>query len=358
MSHSPTRTFAMLRASAGAQWACVLALSTVFVAAMEAMHLPAALLLGPMIAGLLVAAGGGTIRMGDTGFLIAQGIVGCMIAHAMPLSVLSGALRQWPVFVLGVGSTVFFAALMGWLLTRRRVLPGTTAIWGSAPGAASAMTVMAGEFGADMPLVGFMLYLRVLCVAGIASVVASIAGRGHPLAAMVWLPPVDWAAFAGTAAIAATGFATVKLFKLRAGGLIVPLVLTGVVMNAGWMTIELPPWFLAVGYALLGWTIGLRFTRQMLGSAARALPVLVGAILTLIAAGAGFGLVLTKIAGIDPLTAYLATSPGGADSVAIIAASSKVDAPFVMSMQMARFAAVLATGPALARFLAGRAGTR
>ncbi|HUO98599.1 MAG TPA: AbrB family transcriptional regulator, partial [Rhizomicrobium sp.] len=71
-----------------------------------------------------------------------------------------------------------------------------------------------------------------------------------------------------------------------------------------------------------------------------------------------FGLVLTKIAGIDPLTAYLATSPGGADSVAIIAASSKVDAPFVMSMQMARFAAVLATGPALARFLAGRAGTR
>jgi uncharacterized membrane protein AbrB (regulator of aidB expression) len=56
-------------------------------------------------------------------------------------------------------------------------------------------------------------------------------------------------------------------------------------------------------------------------------------------------------AGIDPLTAYLATSPGGADSVAIIAASSNVDAAFVMSMQTLRFLGVLLAGPALARFV-------
>jgi uncharacterized membrane protein AbrB (regulator of aidB expression) len=44
-----------------------------------------------------------------------------------------------------------------------------------------------------------------------------------------------------------------------------------------------------------------------------------------------------------------------ADSVAIIAASSKVDASFVMAMQMARLVAVLALGPPLARFVAGHA---
>lgn len=38
-----------------------------------------------------------------------------------------------------------------------------------------------------------------------------------------------------------------------------------------------------------------------------------------------------------PLTAYLATSPGGADSVAIIAASAHVEISFVMAMQLARF---------------------
>ena len=58
--------------------------------------------------------------------------------------------------------------------------------------------------------------------------------------------------------------------------------------------------------------------------------------------------------GVDFLTAYLATSPGGADSVAIIAASSNVDMSFVMAMQTMRFFMVLFTGPATARFIAGR----
>ena len=55
--------------------------------------------------------------------------------------------------------------------------------------------------------------------------------------------------------------------------------------------------------------------------------------------------------GTDPLTAYLATSPGGADSVAIIAASFKVDLPFVMTMQIGRAIVAILIGPALARFL-------
>ncbi len=62
-----------------------------------------------------------------------------------------------------------------------------------------------------------------------------------------------------------------------------------------------------------------------------------------------------KLAGIDPLTAYLATSPGGADSVAIIAASSgQVDLSFVMAMQTARLVVVLALGPFIARWLGRR----
>jgi uncharacterized membrane protein AbrB (regulator of aidB expression) len=38
--------------------------------------------------------------------------------------------------------------------------------------------------------------------------------------------------------------------------------------------------------------------------------------------------------------------------VAIIAASSPVDVPFVMAMQMARFMLVLPVGPALSRMVA------
>jgi uncharacterized membrane protein AbrB (regulator of aidB expression) len=57
--------------------------------------------------------------------------------------------------------------------------------------------------------------------------------------------------------------------------------------------------------------------------------------------------------GVDPLTAYLATSPGGMDSVAIIAAASDtVNVSFVMALQTARFLFVLVLGPAIARLVA------
>ena len=120
------------------------------------------------------------------------------------------------------------------------------------------------------------------------------------------------------------------------------------------LKIELPPWLLAMSYALIGWSIGLRFTRAILAHAARAMPALAAAVLTLIALCGGLAVLLIVTTGVDPLTAYLATSPGGADAVAIIAASSKVDLPFVMAMQASRLIVVLLVGPPLTRFIARR----
>jgi hypothetical protein len=86
----------------------------------------------------------------------------------------------------------------------------------------------------------------------------------------------------------------------------------------------------------------------------RALPQVALSIFILMAVCAGLAFVLVRGAGIDPLTAYLATSPGGMDTVAIIAASSNVDVPFVMALQAVRLVIVLIAGPPLARFVAQR----
>ena len=339
------------------QWGVVLGLSLAFLAALEALHLPAALLLAPMIAGILFAAAGGTVRVAEPLYAGAQGLIGCMIAKSLPLSNLGEAVRDWPVFAIGVGSTVVVAAGLGWLLTRWRVLPGTTAIWGSSPGAASTMVVMAEAFGADVRLVAFMQYLRVMCVAGAASVVASVVMThgGHSLPPVIWFPPLDPVGFAAALAIAGAGSWIGKIARVPAGALLVPLIATSILTWTGVVTIQLPPWLLALSYALFGWSIGLKFTREIFLYAARATPRLLAAIAALIAICGVFGMILAWATGIDVLTAYLATSPGGADSVAIIAASSKVDVPFVMTMQMVRFVVVMVTGPALARFLAGHA---
>ena len=109
-----------------------------------------------------------------------------------------------------------------------------------------------------------------------------------------------------------------------------------------------------MAYALVGWSIGLRLTRAILRHAVRALPAVLGSIFALMGVGLVIAVGLTQWAGYDPLTAYLASSPGGADSVAIIAATSAVDVGFVMSMQLARFLTVLVLGPQVSKLIAAQ----
>ena len=342
--------------AAAVQWTTLLVVSVAFALALAALHVPAAAFVGPMLAAIVVATSEGNVVVPPALFVVAQGVIGCLMARSIPRAIVAEVVRGWPLFLFTPVSVIAASAVLGWLLARWRVLPGTAAIWGSSPGAAMAMTLTAEAYGADVRLVAFMQYLRLVCVSIVASVVArlSSAGSGEHAAGAMAFPPVAWMPFLETLALAGSGAFVAALLRIPAGPLLVPLGIGVVLQNLGGMTIELPPWLLATSYALVGWSIGLRFTRPILAHAARALPRVIAAILTLIAACSVLAAVLVVVAGVDPLTAYLATSPGGADSVAIIAASSKVDLPFVMAMQTTRFVLVLLSGPSLARFMASR----
>src|SRR3984893_7778797 len=156
------------------KWLAVLGASAAIGALFAWLHVPAALLLGPMLAGIVITAAGGTARVPNAAFLVAQGIIGCMIAKVVPLSIAGEILSRWPVFVFGVLAVIAVSASLGWLLTRMQVLPGTAVLWGSSPGAATAMIVLAEAHGADARLVAFMQYLRVAVVAAGASIVGRI----------------------------------------------------------------------------------------------------------------------------------------------------------------------------------------
>ena len=101
-------------------------------------------------------------------------------------------LKDWPLFLGVVLVIVATSGLLGWTMARFKVLPGTTAVWGTAPGAASAMMVLAGAFGADARLVAFMQYLRVVIVAALASASSRGCGLALPVAwcPTVWFPAV------------------------------------------------------------------------------------------------------------------------------------------------------------------------
>jgi len=338
------------------QWALLIVGSVACAGIFAAAHLPAALLLGPMLAGIVLGSNGATIRVPRRAVFGAQSIVGCLIARSITGDIVHAFLKDWPLLISTVLAIIATSSLLGWIISRAKVLPGTTAVWGSAPGGASVMMIMAGAFGADPRLVAFMQYARVVLVAAVASLVARIwvGAPGAGPAAAANFASLPWGSVAGTLLIAAAGGVLGTTLRIPAGALLLPMGLAATLEAMDWMVIALPPWLLAISYALLGWSIGLSFNRDILQHAARALLPITLAISIMIGVCGLLAAMLVKWAGIDPLTAYLATSPGGMDSVAIIGAASKADLSFVMALQVARLLIVLLLGPPLARFIAQR----
>lgn len=341
------------------RWAALVAASILLSAAFDSIHLPAGRLLGPMVCAIAFAVRGADVRVPRNAFFAAQGVIGVLIARGVPGRLIGTLSDHALVFVMGVLVVTVLANGLGWMLSRWRVFPGDTAIWGSAPGGASAMMIMAEAHGADVRLVAFMQYLRVVCVSFTASLVAHwwighAPAAAAPVAPALFAMPASWEHVAITVAIALAGaYAGVRL-RLPAGALLVPMFVGIAVQDFGGVPIEIPPLVLAVAYAFIGWVIGSRFNRQVLLVTMRSTPKVLASIFTLIALCGCFAWVLVQWAHVDPLTAYLATSPGGADTVAIIAASTSVDVPFVITMQVLRFLFVMATGPAIARVLSRR----
>lgn len=338
------------------QWGLLIGISLVLSVILHDADIPAALLLGPMIVGIAMGTNGATIAMPKPIYLGAQSVLGCMVGGSMTAGIITSFMHDWPL-VLGVTAlTLIASSFLGWILCIKQVLPGTAGIWGSSPGAASAMVIMAEAFGTDARLVAFMQYVRVVIVVAVASSVANFwvdpalaAANPHQ-----WFTAFDIGDFGITLAIAVILCIVGAKSRLPSGPLLVPMIVVMVLSITGMVDIVLPEWFLGLTYAVIGWMIGLKFTPAVLRHAAYALPKILISIFVLIAFCAGISVLLVIFMDVDPLTAYLATSPGGLDSVAIIAASTNVDLSFILVLQATRFFMVLLFGPPLARMVAKR----
>jgi len=337
-------------------WPLLISLTVLGLWGMTRIGIPAALLLAPMLAGICLAVRGEQPPQSSRAALLAQGLLGCMIARMLARFSGASSAIHWPLFALCVVSVLVVSVVSGVVISRMNVLPGATALWGLSPGAATAMILMADANGADAQLVAFMQYLRVILVATTASMVTRIFAPGviHTSHALALFPAIVWRSLAETLLLALSGPIFAGYLRLPAASLLIPMMLGYALTYEGVMQIELPGWLLAAAYAVIGWRVGLRFTQTLLAHALKAFPAILASSLVLIAICALLTWLLVDLGYCDPLTAYLATSPGGADTVAIIAASSKVNSALVMSIQLARSLIVLLLGPVVYRQLGRR----
>lgn len=332
-------------------WPLLLALSLLLDIVWRRLGLPASTLMAPMLAGIVVALNGAEAKVPAPFFLFSQGLVGAWMGAGVPVASFERLGASWPIFLGGTFWAMAASLLIGVILAYKRVLPGSTALWGVSPGASAAMVVMSEEYGGDMRLVAFMQYLRIILVSLGTAVAAGLAGADGGAKIVEWFPAFHAVGFATTLAAAGVAVYLGKRFKVPGGAFLTPFIAGFALENSGLLHLELPPWLMLIAYALIGWYTGLKFTRAVLKNAARGFFKITLALVSLIALCGLFSGLMVWVGGLDPLTAYLAASPGGVETVAIIAASANVDVAFVMAMQSFRMILVLFMGPPLTKVI-------
>ncbi|MGP0015325.1 AbrB family transcriptional regulator [Pseudomonas sp.] len=316
-------------------------------------ELPAGQFIGPMLVAIAFGVSGASIRIHRQAFRLGQGCIGLLAAHSITLAVLTSMADSWHLMLFATVLTVCLSALVGLAMVRFGGIQASTAAWGTSPGAASAMVAMADDFGADGRVVATMQYVRVVCVVMIGALVS------HVLEAPVngTAPHVADAALHSFSLInlgltlATVVFGVVLGARVPAGALLVPLLIGAVLQLSGLLHITLPAGLLAVAYGAIGCYVGLRFDRPTVFYVWKRLPTMILGSISLIALCAASAWVLAKWLGLDFLSVYLATSPGGLDTMAIIAVDTHSDVGLVLAMQTLRLLAVIFTGAFFARLV-------
>lgn len=333
------------------QWLALAVCAGVAGQLLHALAVPAGLFLGPMLVAILFAVSGARLNLHRHVFRFGQGCVGLLVAHSVSWPVLTSLAQSWQLMLLATLITVLLSAVVGLGTVRFGGIPGSTAAWGTAPGAASAMVSMAEDNGADGRVVATMQYVRVVCVVMIGSLVSHLLGASDLVGETANVPAVVQTAAPGDFVLG-LGVVLVGVLagnRIPAGALLLPLLVGAGLQLGGVLDIALPSELLAFAYGAIGCYIGLRFDRQTVRYVWKRLPTMIAGAVALIVLCAGCAWVLARAAGMDFLSMYLATSPGGLDAMAIIAVETHADVGMVLAMQTLRLFGVILTGAYFAR---------
>ncbi len=321
---------------------------------------PTPTLFGPLIAaGALALRGAPAHPPPAPAVTVSQAVIGVTVGSYVKVSTLATVATNW-LPVAGVClSTLAMSVLAGLLLGRRSDIDRATASFCMIAGGASGLTAISRQLGADERLVAVVQYLRVLLVVVITPLAARTlfaAGalpREHQGAPATYGAP---ASFAFLLCCTAAGLALVRFFRLPAGSLLGPMLISATATLAGVSYGgTLPAVAQNLALAVIGAQIGLRFSSSTLRIAGRILPTATVLIGIVMAGCAALGALLASATGASALDGYLATTPGGLYVVLATSTSTYADTTFVVSVQVLRLIMMLLLAPLLARLLGARA---
>jgi membrane AbrB-like protein len=351
--HAPAASRVSLRL-----WIAVIALIALIVGAgARAAGVPAPHMLAGLFTGMAFAlAGAPAAELPRPAYRLSQALAGVLMGSHLDPAALARVVPALLPLVSVTVVTVILSVSVAYLLCRSVPIDRTTATLAMMPGGSSAMVAVADDLGADTRLVAIAQYLRVGVIASTAPLVVPLLGPAATRTA-AGPPLLVGGAGQGTGLLV---LCAVVMLGVRAGRwlrLPAPLVL-GPMLSAAIVTVTGAAHGFAPAGVLqdlvftgIGLEIGLRFSRESLRHARSLLVPLLAGTLALSLACALLAWPLSGLAHLPYTDTYLATAPGGINSVLPTAVATHANVALISSLQSLRLFAVVALAPPLIRCL-------
>ncbi len=314
--------------------------------AFKFLGLPAPWLSGSMVGVVFLLAAGSRVAMPDLlrdiGLLFAGVAMGSAITPEM-----LEAMGRYPLSLFFLALTMIAITFVGrFVLVRFFGWPKHVALFGSLPGAMSAVLATSAAAGIEMSRIAMVQAFRMfVLVAILPTIVTMSATTGRVVEAQVMTAP----AFALVMAFAVGISFLFERLRVLAPFMFGGMAAGGLTHATGWLPGAPPAFIVDASMFLIGIFAGSRVAGITLESLRKMfLPALLSFLATMAVTAIGASLAIV-FAGARPAEALIAFAPGGLEAMIVLGMALGLDPLYLASHHVGRFVFIAALLPFLAR---------
>lgn len=304
-----------------------------FAASRTGMPLP--WVLGSMLGVAVLSLMGAQARQPPQARRAAQVVVGLALGLTFTPEVVRQIAALGHLMLLGAGFALVLTAIFAPVIQRLARLDGPTAIYSVAVGASAEMASQAQRAGADGPAVASSHAIRIICVVGLASIVARLSGQPALVFIGPGIPVLDWELALGLALLGPFCGWLASRIRMPNAWLLGPMLLTAAVAASG-TSARMFSSALIAAQILIGWNLGQHLTRGFFMKAPRLLAAASVVTFTMVGLCVLVAWGFSNYGQIPLLTAFLSLAPGGTAEMTILAKTYGIGAPVVAAFHFFR----------------------
>lgn len=255
--------------------------------------------------------------------------------------------------------TILFSILLGYGFSKGTGIDMSSSILGSVPGGLTQMLVLSEEIQDVNPtVVAMMQMMRVMAVIfivpfltffALSDAAASVGEVGVVAQPVTWagMPWYTYILYPVMMMVSAWGASKIKL---PTAFLLGPLLVTAVVLLAGFPAPPLPVAFVDIAQLLVGVHMGLQMKPTALNNWKKVTLYMIVMSVLLVVFTIGLAYILAKWHHLDLAAAFLGTAPGGMAEMGVTAAAVGTDLSVVSSYQLFRLLTIMLIVPYILRW--------